>query len=59
MQKRSKRRKTNLQQKLSQLGKWLVLVSIVLCGLVTVIGVLRGLPLFAMVETGMLAVMQQ
>eukprot|EP01113_Clastostelium_recurvatum_P000942 TRINITY_DN10405_c0_g1_i1.p1 TRINITY_DN10405_c0_g1~~TRINITY_DN10405_c0_g1_i1.p1 ORF type:complete len:1085 (-),score=269.31 TRINITY_DN10405_c0_g1_i1:38-3292(-) len=49
---KSGRKKTNLQAKLSWLGKWLVLVAIVLCALFTLIGYLRGFPLKEMIETG-------
>ena len=41
-----------MQIKLSTLGKWLVLISIVLCGLVVGIGVARGGDAVDMVKVG-------
>jgi P-type Ca2+ transporter type 2C len=52
LQTRSAMKRTNLQNKLARLGKWLVLVSIVLCSLVTTLGVLRGYSLMTTIKTG-------
>ena len=44
---------TPLQRKLSQLGKYIGIGCLVICLLVTVTGVLRGLPLYDMILTGL------
>ena len=44
--------KTPLQQKLSRLGKYIILGSILVCGLVSVIGILRGEEIFSMLISG-------
>jgi len=49
---RSSRKKTNLQSKLSTLGRWLVLLAIVLCGIFTLVGYLRGYPLDEIIRVG-------
>lgn len=37
-----KHQRTNIQEKLATLGKWLILVAVVLCAIVVVIGVAWG-----------------
>lgn len=52
LEENTKDKKTNLQKKLTVLGRWLVALSIVLCGIVTGLGLLRGHSAMDMIKTG-------
>lgn len=44
---------TPLQKKLDSLGKWIAIGCLVICGIVTLTGILRGEPVFDMFLTGL------
>jgi Ca2+-transporting ATPase len=47
-----KKTETSLERRMNAIGKWLTLFALVVCAIVVVLGLLRGIPLSTMILTG-------